>query len=198
MGQEKINFIYRTIIYYYKKYLTMKSLFLYLLSVLAVATIIISCVDTPERDPYEYRKSHHKHFRCKVNGKEWTYTTAKFLAPPTLTGAFEERTGTFSIEVTKKDSKESSHIDVFKGSNLKEGDNILYYSNFNNHRPKPSNIFKLDTTYNSNNLFIKDIDTTKHIITGTFEFRAITDDKIDTIMITDGEFDFYVPNWYPN
>ena len=169
-----------------------------LLFVVLLITSILSCIDdTPEDDSYAFRKKIHRHFRCKVNGKEWTYTDETFLAPPNITGAYSERNGDFSIKVRHKNEYKDEYMQIFVGRDLIEGDNITEASYpFLHYRPKPSKIFLLDTTY-YNRLFIKEINTSGHYITGTFEYRAITEDKIDTILINDGEFDFHIINWYP-
>lgn len=178
-------------------HLTVKMTTIFLIVVLLI-TSILSCIDdTPEDDPYAFRKKIHRHLRCKVNGKEWTYTNETFLAPPNLTGAYSEKNGNFSIEVRHKNEYKSESMQIFVGRDLIEGDNIIETSYpFRHYRPRPSKVFLLDTTY-YNRLFIKEINTSGHYITGIFEYRAITEDKIDTILINDGEFDFHIINWYP-
>ena len=170
-----------------------------LLFVVLLITSILSCIDdTPEKDPYAFQKKIHRFFRCKVNGKEWTYTNEPYLAPPNLTGAYSERNGDFSIEATHKYGNKSRYMQIYVGKDLIEGDNSnkLNFFVFIHYKPRPYKEFYIDTTF-YNRLFIKEINTSGHYITGTFEYRAITEDKIDTILINDGEFDFHIINWYP-
>ena len=181
-----------------KIHLAVKTTTIFLFVVLLI-TSILSCIDdTSEDDPYAFRKKIHRHLRCKVNGKEWTYTNEPFLAPPNITGAYSERNGNFSIEVKHKNEYKNEYMIIYVGKDLIEGDNSnkLNFFVFIHHIPEPDKVFDIDTTYN-NQLFIKEINTAGHYITGTFEYRAITEDKIDTILINDGEFDFHIINWYP-
>jgi len=112
-----------------------------------------------------------------------------------------EKSGRFIIRMhyePNKDILEGIVIKIKRG--LKEGENSITYRGFDSKFnaywliDPIDNSFYLDTTYN-NELFITDIDTANHIITGTFEFKAVTWDKIDTVLVTDGEFD-WKPYWY--
>jgi len=187
-----------------------KKIVIFLLLPIYLIGILASCGDDyfPKEDPYKRAKEKHKFFRCKINGKEWheEYSSGWFgwggsgmefyEAPDSV-----EKSGKFNIRMDyepNKDILEGIVIEIKRG--LKEGENsIKYWEGDSKFRVywliEPiDNIFFFYTTYN-NELFITDIDTANHIITGTFEFKAVRWDKIDTVLVTDGEFD-WKPNWY--
>ncbi|MEZ4906558.1 MAG: hypothetical protein R2771_02690 [Saprospiraceae bacterium] len=166
-----------------------------------------------EKDPYADAKENHRFFRCKVNGKEWHNESYDwfygddsameyYLAPDSI-----ESSGRFIIKMNyypNENTLESLVVHIDR--NLKVGENRIskYLKNeiTNDSFAKSTfNIFKPeykfyypDETY-KNQVNIIDIDSTNRIIKGTFEFRAITEDGRDTVLVTDGEFD-WKPNWY--
>ncbi len=106
-----------------------------------------------------------------------------------------ENSGLLIIKMFYKPDKYTDEVINFYKTHTQEGENIIdkikgtvYYT-----LDPIFTKFDLDTNYN-NTLFITDIDTTNKIITGQFEFKAISWDKIDTILVTDGEFD-WKPLW---
>lgn len=151
-------------------------------------------------DPYKRAKEIHRFFRCKVNGKEWYNKSSDwfygdlsaieyYVAPDSV-----ENSGRFimSMEYYPDDNTlESLSISILR--DLKEGENITPFYQYGVYKPY-TKLYKTDESYN-NYVFIDEIDSTNRIIAGKFEFRAITEDGRDTVLITDGEFD-WKPNWY--
>jgi len=181
--------------------------------VVLIATVLSSCGDLfPIGDSYKKAKENHKFFRCKINGKEWhreedsdwfggNNSGASFYEGPDSVA----KSGRFSISVFYNPDKtidEGIKIEVRSG--LKEGVNLLHPLHYQGSTYTTTTTywtstpiyeeFYLDSSY-YNRIYITDIDTSNLIITGQFEFKAISWDKIDTVMITDGEFD-WKPAWY--
>jgi len=193
-----------------KKFISIQKLTAILFAILYISITILSCSkeEIYKKDPYSNDKRRHKFFRCKVNGEEWTwnpanlwnsqaiaYYTDTYQPGDTLTdGRFDIRMANYP----DKSKYESIHIFVI--NNLKEGENNLnniyashnyyHYRVFSEYKPH-SKYYYLDSNY-YNSLYIMDIDSINYIITGQFEFRAVTGDAQDTVLVTDGEFDWKV------
>ncbi|MEZ4906554.1 MAG: hypothetical protein R2771_02670 [Saprospiraceae bacterium] len=152
-----------------------------------------------EKDPYADAKENHRFFRCKVNGKEWHNEGYGFYGDDSAIQYFDRpydtlHNGGFIVDMNYRPNEnilESLNFAVSK--NLIEGENLANYYQFGIFSPS-FKLYKTDESY-SNSLFIEEIDSMSRIITGTFEFRAITKDGQDTVLVTDGEFD-WKPYWY--
>jgi len=184
-----------------------------LFAILYISITILSCSkeEIYKKDPYSKDKRLHKFFRCKVNGEEWTwnpanlwnsqfieYYTDTYQPGDTLTD------GRFVLDMANyPDKSKFESIYILVPNELKEGENIIvnrdyddwhgkyfYVSAFDVYKPY-SKYYYLDSNY-YNSLYIMDIDSINYIITGQFEFRAITGDAQDTVLVTDGEFDWKV------
>ncbi len=176
-------------------------------SLLSVFILMLSgCGLFEKPDPYKWDKEHHRFFRCKINGKEWSnagydwfYGDQSSIAYYSNTYSVKERRGGMNINMDYEPSEyvyEALHLYIIKDSKL--GINLITTKNniptFSFLKPHPYIDYFLDKDYN-NFIEIIEMDSINSIIKGKFEFRAMTEDKTDTIMVTDGEFDWHV-NWY--
>lgn len=181
----------------------MKKISPFFLTILIFLIILSSCGVLEKEDPYKKAKEKHRFFLCKVNGKEWYNAGYGFFGDDSEMEYYDfkysnpDLRGSFVVDMDNEPNKEIHEHISFYIDELKIGDNpivsnvSLVYSVF---QETPWISYYLDTTF-SNNLYITDIDTTDKIIKGRFNFRAVTKDKIDTVYITDGEFD-WKPYWY--
>lgn len=175
------------------------------LTAIILIIAIFSCEKKFDKEEfYKEAKEKHKFFRCKVNGEEWhTAGHGYFGNMSTMayyTYSYDPKySGTFEANIDNKpNDNKNENMYIYIENDLEEGDNEIkqvgtryIYTNFIN---SPWKIYYIDSTYN-NNLYITDIDSTNKIITGQFEFRAMTEDGQDTVLVTDGEFDWAV-YWY--
>lgn len=175
---------------------TTNKITLFLIAII-LTTAILSCEKNKLEKHYEKDKELHTFFRCKVNGQEWhsdhhgyrstiSYYTDTYAPQLDIAGGLEAK-----IQYTHDDKDE--YIYIYIRRDLEEGDNLIDNRISYIYR-KFKTVYYLDTN-NYNNLFITDIDSTNKVITGEFEFRAMTDDGLDTVYVTDGEFDWKV-YWY--
>lgn len=173
-----------------------------LVALFFLIVITLSC-DKFDHDPYEKDKENHRFFRCKVDGKEWHNDMYPNFYPGNLSGMyFNQDKGGIEINIynwpDKEEKEENIFIRITEG--IKIGENIMNLEHRNKayydiHLPKPFRAYELDTTYNNNIVNITDIDTSNHIIAGTFEFRVWDEDTEEKILIEDGEFDWEVLQW---
>ena len=174
----------------------LKAIVLLLLAVFSLL-IIPACEDTIE-DPYKDKKARHRFFRCKVDGKEWTNQIfPNFIVGDNSGMFFNQDIGKLKIHMRNVPDKETKKIIGIKISEgLKLGDNKLVPNRLTNYTLfKPYKRYVLDETYDNNILSVIDIDTIKHIIKATFEFRMIEEETGEKILIEDGEFDWWVLTW---
>lgn len=163
---------------------------------------IITIPACEKYDPYKQDKEQHYFFRCKVDGKEWYHVKyIDFVTGDLSNIFFDSDKGGIGISMwywPEKNIKEN--IVVFINEGLHLGENKLKSDKENKvkyyiHQATPFGTYELDTTYHNNVLNIIDIDSSKHVIVGTFEFRVKDTDSDKTILINDGEFDFRAAVW---
>ncbi len=177
-----------------------------ILYILLTFSLFYSCslFEWEKPDPYANDKKFHRFLRCKVNGEEWSdiycfdcgWSTAQweYFGNPN-----HEAYGELYVRARYRPEKEIYESLYIKIDNMVKGENVI--SNNNHTSPiladysGETNIrYFLDTT-RSYSFFISDIDSTNHIIKGTFHFTALTKDKSKAVIVTDGEFD-WKPYWY--
>lgn len=178
----------------------------YLTSIFLFILMLSGCGLFEKPDPYKWDKEHHRFFRCKINGKEWStasydwfYGDQSSIAYYSNTYPVIERRGGMDILMDYVPSEkvfETLNLYIIKdcklGINLiTTKDNIPTFSIL---EPGPYIDYFLDKDYN-NFVEIDEMDSINSLIKGNFEFRAITENKKDTIMVTDGEFEWKV-YWY--
>jgi len=168
---------------------------------LVLLTVIAAC--GKEQTPYELAKENHKLFRCKVNGEEWAIMELDYNENVDVY-AVRERAGGLIVHAKNNPSDDMDEYIYMSINNiLKEGHNKIWGGHtvaFIDFAKKPIKEYFIDNDYD-NFIDIKYIDSTvvKMTTTGArvnivadFEFRAITKDKIDTVLVNDGEFDMNV------
>ena len=160
--------------------------------------LLSGCNIFNEPDPYEYAKENHRFFRCKVNGLEWHNEGFGFYGDYSAIEYYDSpydtlRDGNFTVHMWYYPNKNICETISFAVLQLNEGENKAINFRFGIWKPE-SKIYKTDESYN-NYLIIEKIDSVNEIIKGNFEFRAITEDGKDTVLVNDGEFEWKV-YWY--
>lgn len=161
----------------------------FLVALFLFSLLTPSCGLFEPEDPNKRAKEIHRFFRCKVNGKEWTfhsydwfYGDRSTIAYYSNTYSVVERRGGLDISMNnEKDENNQEYMFIYIKNNLKEVDNKITkrsYSNwcFSTYKNDEIKHFYLDSTYN-NNLYITEMDSTNSIIKGEFEFKGITKDE---------------------
>lgn len=176
---------------------------IFLVAFFYIAFTFTSCVkdESFEKDPYSLEKRRHRFLRCKINGKEWYHDGFGFYGDRSFMNYYNIPQsgikGGFVIDMEfQPDNLKHQVLYIGVPYNLKEGNNHLSYMynvHFSEYAPNHKTYY-IDSAYYNNILYIMDIDSVNYIITGQFEFRAITEDMQDTVLITDGEFD-WKPYW---
>ena len=176
-------------------------------SLLSIFILMLSgCGLFEKPDPYKRDKEIHLFFRCKVNGKEWHNYSYNWFFGDLSTIAYYSNTysavsfrGRLEISMDNDNAQnDREHIFLAVKNELKLGNNKITKVTtdmcFHSHKNDVVKEFYLDSTYN-NNLYITEMDSTNSIIKGEFEFKGITKDGKDTVLVNDGEFDWHV-YWY--
>ncbi len=170
--------------------------FIYFFSVLIIFSSILSCGDKEDPESYEVRKREHRLFRCKVDGKEWTYTGKEYwdLIHHIRSAYYEEDSSLLLDAYYIPDKETEQSITIYSKKGVEIGKNEM--SRFTKirgftYKNSGRNILRDKPYY----IEILDIDTANHIIVGTFEFRAKNTFTKDIISITDGEFDLKMDTW---
>ena len=131
---------------------------------------------------------------CYINGKPWVPKPYIAIAiPQFMEVVFDENRNSFFGMQVQKDGSLQESLSVF-AYGAKIGNNLIvphngaaFFDSSDKNKCKGSNYF-LDTTTNRL-LIITKLDTEKRIISGTFEFTAISDKCKDTLKFTKGRFD---------
>ncbi len=180
--------------------------FQFLVALFLISLLSHSCGLFEPEDPYKRDKEIHQFFRCKVNGKEWhNYSYNWFfgdlstIAYYSNTYSVVKRRGGLDIRMDNdKAQNDREHMFLAIKNELKLGNNKIVKVTtdmcFHTNKNDVVKEFYLDSTYN-NNLYITEMDSTNSIIKGEFEFKGITKDGKDTVLVNDGEFDWQV-YWY--
>ncbi|MEZ4919124.1 MAG: hypothetical protein R2792_08460 [Saprospiraceae bacterium] len=142
-------------------------------------------------------------FGCYIDGEPWVAGIAPYILDPTLhkfiawydeTGYGDDNNNKLTIKVISVDSTIFDFITIIL-SGVYENTILI-----DNHSPNDiyahisledspfDDDYYLDTLYNYIFKFEK-IDTSSNTIAGTFNFRTISEDGLDTIYITEGRFD---------
>lgn len=194
----------------------MKKEIIFLLLLAIGCTWLLSCTKDPggptQKDlcPWpEITAEGLNTFGCKINGKEWVpcvdiYALAVGLQRIECTlresdgSNFLSMILTHSIQDTENDTLESLIIGL---KPLKQGHNLI--SNLDYSKLQFGQIFESGQSSNTWKTFDSDVqnyfevtrlDTSQNIISGTFEFTLLSDDKQDTLHFTSGQFDV---TYYP-
>ncbi|MEZ4919123.1 MAG: hypothetical protein R2792_08455 [Saprospiraceae bacterium] len=147
-------------------------------------------------------------FGCYINGEPWVAGIAPYIFDPTLhkfiawydeTGYGNDYINRVQLSPTKVDSTEYSFFKINFDHIEDEFSSISHLT---------SDFFRAEIwiglqsgtkVYNIDTLFdyqfnLTRLDTTENIISGVFNFRAISTDGLDTIYLTEGRFDkMYYP-----
>jgi hypothetical protein len=157
----------------------MKTVFSFLLSILAIIAICNSC--KKETTPEFY-------YSCNLNGTQFTYTTCGDCFQCNLLGDT-----TFIVNGKSNNSYESVGIGIVDKNGMHTKAYELSYSpisgggGFYYNQPYVSNYYYTDTT-NKGRLLITELDKAKRIVAGTFYFNAYCAKYDSTVYITEGKF----------
>ncbi len=181
--------------------------FQFLTALFLISLLTPSCGLFEPEDPYKQDKEIHRFFRCKVNGKEWTihsndwfYGDRSTISYYSNTYSVVERRGGLDISMNNdKNENDQETIYIYIKDDLKLGENKIMkrsstFFPFGKWKNNTVTGYFLDETYN-NNLYITEMDSINSIIKGEFEFKGITKDGKDTVLVNDGEFAWKV-YWY--
>jgi len=166
------------------------------------------------KDKYDEDRSNHTLFRCDVNGVDWTHNHSaggflEMASFASLEVKYENESGAFDL-IARYRPEEFSHLsrrdqnfefNIEEGLRIDENDlNELQDHNERIYYKKDEDLvngfdvqayhYYLDSTTN-NKFIIDQIDSTNHILRGTFYFEAATKDGEKRIKVRNGEFDMY-------
>ena len=139
-------------------------------------------------------------FGCYINGEPWVAEIVWYVLDPSLrnidsrydepgVGLYDVYS--FSLSARKVDSFLYEYVTLGMAPVYNAGRfdlNQISYSNIEFTLDNPTRIFKIDSSL-VQTLQITKLDTEQNICAGTFSFTLTTNDKSDTIHITDGRFD---------
>ncbi len=174
---------------------------IYILTIFILVLGFLAC--TKEKSPYDLAKEHHKLFRCDVNGNEWAIMELDYNEDVNVHAVKERAGGLILHAKNHPDESQNDHIYLCINNIIHEGYNKIsggYKRAYIDFLKEPIKDYFIDNDYD-NFIDIKYIDSTDVInkqsvirvnIVADFEFRAITKDNIDTILVTNGEFDLDV------
>ena len=169
---------------------------IYFFSALIIISSILACGDKEDPESYEVRKREHRLFRCKVDGKEWTYTGKEYwdIAPHIRSGYYTKDSLLIIRAIYNPKKEEDVRINFYSQKGLHIGDSKLSKDTEIWGLTGEGSLYDIDMEYDQNTLFIQDIDTVNHIIKGTFRFK--TEEYFEkVVLVTDGEFDLKINTW---
>ncbi|MBN8682018.1 MAG: hypothetical protein J0L99_05180 [Chitinophagales bacterium] len=174
-----------------------------LLFILFLAALSFSACEKEKTPPTELEKlpaatqEGKNTFGCLVDGKAWTPKWGGLLKPA-LTPHYNNILGSFGIVAVRYDGSEIENVLNLSG----EGLSILETGNYSLSFEETSFSLKSETCstpgpvkngrilINQNGTIqITRLDVSTGIISGTFEFDAVSETCQDTVRITDGRFD---------
>mgnify|MGYP000964190086 CR=1 FL=1 len=168
--------------------MTMKRLWKPWLYLVGIALLFNSCKKDPLPKPTQEGLNT---FGCKINGKNYvpkgrSSLTVK-IEPLTITYRTDK-----SLEIAAK--SDDADIRFFLNRVDSKGDFVFSDPNLNNigyytDRTGVSDIRYLTSKTYTGEVTIEKLDTSKRIISGTFQFNAYSDQNQQTASITDGRFD---------
>ncbi|MBN8682016.1 MAG: hypothetical protein J0L99_05170 [Chitinophagales bacterium] len=169
-----------------------------LLFILLLAALSFSACEKEKTPPTELEKlpaatqEGKNTFGCLVDGKAWTPKWGGLLKPE-LTPMYNEIIGQFALTAYQyqNDSRESISLGTKPQGVFAPGEVITRDSNFVYVSKKDPCSSSSQSFYwsKSGTIQITRLDVSTGIISGTFEFDAVSETCQDTVRITDGRFD---------